>query len=154
METIFYIISISLQLAGALLLMIFVLSTKREKVIQRFAGNGIIARDNNTNEILYNEKAFKDSFKNAYLNKCSFAFIALGYFMGVFGAINYNKALVGILIVLCTGLIMGATYLIVNQIVSHSKVINKKITNEELSLAGVEPDIEDIPNDEIAKLFE
>ena len=35
--------------------MIFVLSTKREKVIQRFAGNGIIARDNNTNEILYNE---------------------------------------------------------------------------------------------------
>ena len=74
--------------------------------------------------------------------------------MGVFGAINYNKALVGILIVLCTGLIMGATYLIVNQIVSHSKVINKKITNEELSLAGVEPDIEDIPNDEIAKLFE
>ena len=154
METIIYIISISLQLAGALLLMIFVLSTKREKVIQRFAGNGIIARDNNTNEILYNEKAFKDSFKNAYLNKCSFAFIALGYFMGVFGAINYNTALVGILIVLCTGLIMGATYLIVNQIVSHSKVINKKITNEELSLAGVEPDIEDIPNDEIAKLFE
>ena len=33
METIIYIISISLQLAGALLLMIFVLSTKREKVI-------------------------------------------------------------------------------------------------------------------------
>ena len=132
--------------------MIFALSTKRKKVIQRFAGNGIIARDNDTNEILYNEKAFKDSFKDAYLNKCSFAFIALGYFTGVFGAINYNKALVGVLIVLVTALIMGATYLIVNQIISHSKVINKRITNEELELAGVEPDIEDISSDEIDKI--
>lgn len=133
--------------------MIFALSTKREKVIQRFAGNGIIARDNNTNEIFYNEKAFKDSFKDAYLNKCSFAFIALGYFTGVFGEINYNKVLVGVLIVLLTALIMGVTYLIVNQLVSHSKVINKKITNEELNLVGVEPDIEDIPNDEIDKII-
>lgn len=56
-----YIISISLQVAGALLLIAYGISTKRDDVIKRLFGNGIIHRDNDTNEISYNEKAF---FKN------------------------------------------------------------------------------------------
>ena len=51
MYTIIYILSISFQLAGALLLMIFALSTKREKIIQQFAGKGLIYRDNNTDKL-------------------------------------------------------------------------------------------------------
>ena len=35
-----------------------------------------------------------------------------------------------------------------------SKVVNKKITNEELEEAGIEPDEESISNEEIDKMFE
>lgn len=56
MPFVIYVISISFQLAGALQL-IFIISTKRDKVIESFAGKGIISKDNNTKEITYNKKA-------------------------------------------------------------------------------------------------
>ena len=44
-----YILAISLQVSGALLLLIKSLSTKKEDLIIRFKGNGNIYKDNNTN---------------------------------------------------------------------------------------------------------
>ena len=154
MYTIIYILSISLQLAGALLLMIFALSTKREKIIQQFAGKGLIYRDNNTDKLSYNETVFREAYRNAYLNKCAFAFIGLGYLSGIFGDIGLNnKFLIAFFIIICTAILMGTTYIIVECFTKHCKIVNQKITSDELLAIGIEPDLENISDDKIQELF-
>lgn len=149
-----YILAISFQLAGALLLMVNVLSTRRDRVIRRFVGKGILYRDNNTNEISYDEKALKDTFKEAYLSKFAFLFIAVGYVLGVFESPgNVCRELMAGIIVLVSVFIIAISHLIVCAILKFSKKVNRKLTNQELIALGIEPDIENISNEEIDKLF-
>lgn len=149
-DVVIYIIAISFQLSGALLLVLYSISTKRRNVIKRFAGKCLIYRDNNTNEITYDKDALKITFRDAWLNKIAFTLIALGYCFGVFGEIDEkNKNLIAIVIVLLTVIIMVLSYFIVACIIKYSPNINKELSNEELSELGVEPDIENLSNKEI-----
>ena len=88
-----YILAISLQVSGALLLLIKSISIKRKDLIIRFKGNGIIFKDNNIDEISYDKEAFQKLFENTLINRWSFGFIFSGYLIGVFGSIdnNWNK---------------------------------------------------------------
>ncbi len=149
-----YILSIAFQVAGALLLMINSLSTKREKVIKRFASSKIIFRHNNTGEISYNEEALRDEYRNAYLNKLAFSYIAVGYIIGVFGEIgDGSRVCIALLIIGIASVIIGASYLSIWFVLKYNKEINREITNEELNSLGIEPDLEDIPNHLIDALF-
>lgn len=149
-----YVLSVSLQVAGALMLMINSLSTKRAKVIQRFAGHTLIWRDNNTNEISYDEEVFKDTYKEAYLSKFAFLYIAMGYFMGIFAIIDVeSKVMIAVGVVILTIAFIVLAYLVVRLILKYNKKITCKITNEELEELGIEPDIENISNDEIEKMW-
>ena len=85
MKLILYILSITLQVTGSILLMIYLLSTNRKEIIKKFANsNSVIKEDGNTGTIDYNHDAFKDEFKNAYLNKEAFCCIAIGTLMSIF----------------------------------------------------------------------
>lgn len=148
-----YILSISLQVAGALMLMINSLSTKRSKVIQRFAGHTLIYRDNNTNEITYDEEVFKNTYKDAYLSKFAFFYIALGYFIGIFATINEElKVILAVGVLILTSVFIALAYIIAGLIIKYNKKINCKISNKELDELGIEPDIENISNDEIERI--
>ena len=150
METLIYIISISLQLSGGILLMTYSFSTQRLNVIKYFAGKGIILKNGDTSEIIYNESAFKNSFRTAYNTKFSIMFIIMGYFLGVFGNIEgCNKFFISVSIVVFTILIISFTYVIIEKIILKSNEINKKITSEELELAGIKPDMESISSCEM-----
>jgi hypothetical protein len=148
MEYYVYIVSISFQLAGALLLLLFIMSTKRRKVIMRFLSNGFISRDGNTNELNYKEDAFKNHFSEAYLAKCSFFYIVVGYLTGVFGLNSSENIFCSfILILICTFLFIIITLLFVKTIMKYKKGINIKITYDELIELGLSPDIASIPNE-------
>lgn len=158
-SVIIYVIAISLQISGALLLTVFLISTKRDKVIERFAGKGIITKDNNLNKLNYNREKFRDSFKEAYLNKLAFVFIVIGYILGIFGKVdNAEKVMVPIefivtiLVCISTFIFMGLAYSIVKIIVENSKKVNKEITPEELEKLGIKSDIENISNESIDNL--
>ncbi len=152
---ILYILSTAFQIAGALLLMINSLSTRRDRVIRRFAGNGIIHKDNNTNKLSYNKDAFRETFKEAYLNKCAFLFIAIGYSLGIFGNLEGNpKCLALIIIYIATAAIMTLTYFIINLIIKNKKEINNEITSSELEKLGIKPDTETISNELIDALID
>lgn len=154
MELFFYIFSISLQLAGALLLMIFSFSTKREKVIKRFCNKDIINQDENM-EISYNEEEFKNTFKIAYLSKFSFCYIALGYIIGVLGTRELASKFTTILeIIICTILLMLCAYGITNIIIKYSKTVNKKITSDELKEYNIEPTMVELSNEEIDEIID
>ena len=150
-----YIFSISFQVAGALLLMINSMSTKRDKVILRFAGHGIIYRDNDTNSLDYKKGAFIDIYKEAWLSKFAFLWIAIGYFGGVFGEMgNDSKIILTIFIAVSTMVIIAASYFVVGLIVKYNKNINREITSAELAELGIEPDIENISISELEKMLE
>ena len=154
MSTMFYIISISLQIAGALLLVIFAISTKRRKVVERFVNKDMVFEDGNTNEISYNKEELKQTFKVAYLSKLSFFYIALGYLVGIWGE---NKELSNITITIAiigvTAIIMLASYFIVEQILKYSKKVNKKLTCKELKEYGINSTMVSISNKEIYERF-
>ena len=90
MSTVMYIGAIALQVAGALLLLVFAVSTKRETIVRGFASNKLVLENGNTEEISYNKEAFKQYYRNAYLSKCAFFYIVAGYFFGVFANIEYR----------------------------------------------------------------
>lgn len=153
MKVLLYIISISLQISGALLLMLFSLSTNRKKVIKNFINKDIITKDSDE-RIDYNKEELKETFKTAYLNKFSFGFIALGYLIGVIGEIDYSYKLVIILgIIIFTLIFMILAYLIVHFIMKYSKEVNKELTEEEMIAYNIDPTITMVTQNDIDELF-
>lgn len=149
-----YIIAISFQLSGALLLVIYSTSTKRASVIKRFAGNSFISRDGNTKEISYDKDELIKSFKDAWLNKIAFLLIASGYIFGIFGEIGeINKILISIFIIISTVLVMAISYFVVNCIIKYSAEVNKELTNDELNELGIEPNMESLSDKEIDDIW-
>ena len=155
MKIILYILSITLQVTGSILLMIYLLSTDRKKIIKKFSNsNTIISEDGNTGEILYNIEAFKDEFKDAYLNKVAFCFIAIGTLMSIFGEKeNVNEWILCLIIIFLVICIIITSIKIINKIIEKSININKKITKCELKELGISAELRSIPNEEIGKMF-
>lgn len=153
-DVVIYVIAISFQLSGALLLAFYSISAKRKNVIKRFAGKCLITRDNNTNEITYDREALKITFRDAWLNKIAFTLIALGYLFGVFGEIGEkSKILISISIVMGTVLMMAISHFIVACIIKYSSKVNQELTNDELYKLGIDPDIENISDKEIYDIY-
>lgn len=149
-----YAISIALQVAGALLLMVNTLSVKRDNVIIRFAGHNLITRNGNTKEINYDSKVLITLYQQAYLSKIAFIYIVIGYTLGVFGNVDTcSKILLVVLIISFSMLLILVSYKIVGMIIKHSKNINTPITNKDLEKLGIKPDIETVSDDEIDALF-
>ena len=92
-----YTMSISLQIAGALILLLWSLGNTKKKVIKSyFPGSNIAERDDNNRVYLRKEKLRKKA-KDIYMNRIAFIFLIIGYGLSLFGELaDYNewKALV------------------------------------------------------------
>lgn len=151
---IIYIFAISFQVSGALQLLISFVSTKRDDIIRRFIGKGLLFRDNNTKKIEYDKSAYKYEYKTAYLNKCSFIYIFIGYLIGVWGIVDNTQRLWAfIFIIILTTLILFITNFVISLYLNKSKNINREITNNDLERLHLEPDIENISNKEILNML-
>ncbi len=154
-NTLVYIGAISLQVTGALLLLLFSVSTKRVAVIRKFGGRGIITYDEDTKELNYKEAAFKEAYRTSYLNKISFFYIGVGYLLGVFGEIeNSNKWVIAGVIFTFSIILLFLTWWVTDMIISKSNVINQKISLEEMKEAGITPDMTSASTEDIDKMFE
>ncbi len=155
MKIILYVLSITLQVTGSILLMIYLLSTNRKKIIKKFANsNNIITEDGNTGFIDYNHEAFKDEFKNAYLNKEAFCFIAIGTLMSIFADKgDTNEWIICFIIIILVIIIIASSVKIVNKIIDKSDNINQEITKNELDELGITPEFKSISDDEIDNIF-
>ena len=92
-----YIMAVSFQVSGALLLLFYNISTKRENIIKNFSNNKWFIERCGT-KITYNKNGLKEIFKIAYINKISFFYIIIGYIIGVFGKIEENTYMLSIII--------------------------------------------------------
>lgn len=141
MEKYIYILSISLQVSGALLLMLFSLSTRRKQVVKRFISKNLVIRDSNE-KLTYDVKELKNTFRIAYLNKFSFGFIAMGYLLGIYGDLNNaNLLCVTIWVILGSLLLMAIAYILTSLILKFSKIAQRTLTEMELKQYDLEPNI-------------
>lgn len=147
-----YCISISLQLAGALVLLINGLSTRKDDIVKSFAVKNIIIQNGNTKELNDLSQAINKKLENAYYNRAAFTCLATGYILGVFGNINeiYNKFHVSIFILFITFVIM---FMIKSIIKWMMKKANFRVTPEELEELDIKPDLVSISNEEIDEIF-
>lgn len=151
-EYLIYIISISFQVTGALMLVIYGISTKREALIKKIAGNGLIYRDED--EITYNETAFFNVCKMTYIERLSFVYILIGYLSGVFG--NIDRSLQYKIIALMSIAVLSFALMFFSNkgVELYIQKKNKafKITNDELKKIGKEPDIESVSKSSIDEI--
>lgn len=136
LEVITYILSLALQVAGAILLIIKYWGRTQERIIEEyFPGSNIIKRDDENNVHLEKKKVQKCA-QTIYHNRMAFVFIAIGYGLSVFGATSgVCPWCLALYIALCTIVIV-----ILERVVSI--VVSKMLYREDIVLPYSE--IEDI----------
>lgn len=150
-KTILYIISISCQLAGAIILLFGSLSTNRPEVIKRFSKIGLVFVDENTGEVSNDTDAFTDEFQKAFLNRSAFLLLAIGYLFGIWGEEgSICKCCITLLVILITALIAGSIWLISKRFAKNKG--EKKITKEEIEKIGA-ISIRNLSNNEIDNII-
>ncbi len=145
----FYILAISFQISGAVMLLLYSASTKRDDVIKRFMERKNVSQDEKTKSIEYDENAYKEEFKVAYLNKISFGYIAVGYIINIWGDCSSDwKIFVAFETVVSAILILFMTYKGVLLWMYFSKKVNTKINNDDFERLDLRPDITTVSFDE------
>lgn len=87
-EVAIYIMSLALQVAGAVLLIIKYFGKTKDRIIDEyFPGSNIVERDKNNNVTLRKEKV-QECVRQIYDNRMAFVFIAVGYVLSIFGSTN------------------------------------------------------------------
>lgn len=149
-----YAFSISLQVAGAVMIMIFAISTNRKVIIRSFASNNVIFEDGDTHKLKYNRDAFISMYRTAYYSKVSVIYIALGYGLGIFGDMaQANCWVVLFIVVLLTTALIILTRCVVGKLLKR-EIVTNEITKTELENAGCEATIGSASSAEITELFE
>lgn len=80
-----FVIAIALQTAGALLLIVNIWGKTRTRIIDMYFSRGVFANKKNRNFVRLNGDRVRRCVLNLYLNRVAFIYIALGYFLGIFG---------------------------------------------------------------------
>ena len=153
-EIIFYILSISLQLGGAIL-GISSISTKRESVLRKFFKNRFSTMDGNTKEIYYDEDVYIDTWKSTYDNKFAFIYLTVGYCLSPLSEINknINRIVILLLIVSVTIVLIIIEKTILKAFLNTEK-IKKRVTISELEQYNLDIDMKSISDEEIKKCLD
>lgn len=149
-----YSISIAMQVAGAILLLVFSIPTSRKKVVKAFFNNSFSLGDSEKNKLIYNHSEFKNHYKSMILSLLSALYIILGYFISIF-IDKSNKSFcndsIMIMLLIITFIFIG--YVLASLIANLSHVVNRKVTAEELRKYGIEPNMKTTTISEIDQLF-
>lgn len=100
-ETWIYILSISLQVAGAICLIMNYWGNVKEKVILSYYVGGEIPKVQDNNMVLLKKEKLQLCAKDIYMNRFSFICIIIGYGIGLFGNITDGSNKLYVLLAIC-----------------------------------------------------
>lgn len=121
---IIYICAISLQVCGALILLIGSLKGTERKMIQAISNkaSGMVLDGGWIDDI-----DISNELKVIYLNRSAFICLILGYLLGVFGEVgNFSRYVIAISIVLVTVVIVVALYALCYKLAINRQQIYKE----------------------------
>ncbi len=148
-----YILSISLQIAGALVALCNSIFITRKSILLSFKATSVLVKDNNSNTLSDITVAIKERFKQAYTNTFAFIYLAVGYISAIFANKNSENVFITICVVILTILLLLFAYGCIHLLLTCDKV-TRNITIDECQKLGIKADRENIPNSDIDKLFQ
>ncbi len=148
-----YILTLSFQISGSLVLLLHFVSAKRNDVIYGFIGKGFITYNESERKLGYSHEDFANYYRAIWLNKFAFLYILIAYILNFFisnKSVDIKWYYFFILIFLTVSLLVVA-YLI-SKLIANKDYL-KEITIEELKELGINPHIETATNKDIDGMF-
>lgn len=132
-EQLIYLLSLSLQVSGALILILFCWGKTERRVLNTiYSATSSIHRENDNTVIIDKEKLYK-AHKEVLLNRNAFIFIAVGYLLSLFGTSEGICHWIGFVIVLIVSvLLVGVGVLLAHTIAKISNRNDRRYTFEDL----------------------
>ena len=119
-----YLFSLSLQVSGALILIMFCWGNTERRVLNTiFSANANVHREDDDTVIISREKLIR-VHKNVLLNRTAFILIAIGYLLSLFGTNEGVCAWTGLMIVLVASAILVGIGVVTVRLIA--KVCNRK----------------------------
>lgn len=137
-----YLMSLSLQLSGALILIVFYWRRTEYKVLNRiFPVNTSIHRDDDNTVIISKEKLYR-AYKEVLQNRIAFILIAAGYLLCLFGNADGICAWLGFIVVLVVSIMLLGIGNYVSHIISKVRYKKDCIYDYEELLSILESDVD------------
>lgn len=146
-STIIYICSVSLQITGALILIIKCLSTKKKNVVKRFFVNSFSSYSPDSNTLDYTHELFEDEYEKAYYNKISFVSLLIGYILQPFSNVGDLSKVSITLLILTLTLILLSIFIFVCKLLC--KKGHSKVTIQELQEIGIDVNMSEVSEKQI-----
>ncbi len=123
-DQLIYLMSLALQVSGALILIIFCWGNTEHRVLNTiYPANSSVHREDDDTVVISKEKLFK-AHKTVLLNRNAFVFIAAGYLISLFGSNEGVDRWTGLLIVVISSIALVAVGVLASHIIA--KVCNRK----------------------------
>ena len=100
-ETWIYILSISLQVTGAICLIMNYWGNVEDKVTLSYYAGGEIPKAQDNNKVRLKKDKLQSCVKDIYMNRFSFICIIIGYGVGIFGNITDGSNKLYVLSAIC-----------------------------------------------------
>ena len=135
----FFIIMLSFQLAGGLILLLNGLRCSKDDVIRNcFPGSNVAKRDKNNNCVISKETMQKSALP-IYLNIMAFANLVIGYGIAAFSPIStYSTAITITLVALCTLVFSVCEWLLIKAVIMRRYVKDEVVPYSILEEYGVD----------------
>ena len=153
-ECIAYTLSLSFQLSGAVLLLIYAFSTKRNSIINSFFKNSFSSFDRESKTLHYNHDVFVQEFIITYSNKIAVFFLVIGYIGSIWGNPNGQSKwmITGITLVITFAIIM-ITVVCVRLIIPKLPKVRQIVTMEELIHIDINPNMETLSKNDLDEMM-
>ena len=123
-DQLIYLMSLALQVSGALILIIFCWGNTEHRVLNTiYPANSSVHREDDDTVVISKEKLFK-AHKTVLLNRNAFVFIAAGYLISLFGSNEGVDRWTGLLIVVISSIALVAVGVLASHIIA--KACNRK----------------------------
>ncbi len=123
-QNIIFLVSIALQVSGALVLILFCWGNTERRVLNTlFPANANVHREDDDTVIISKEKLIR-AHKTVLLNRTAFILIAIGYLLSLLGTNEGICVWVGLIIVLIASAILVAIGVLIVHLIA--KVCNRK----------------------------
>lgn len=134
---ILYALSVSLQVAGGILLLLNFGSTKERFIKMYFPGSNFVNRDDKSQCVL-DEKRAMYALRNVFLNIIAICNIIFGYLVAIWGENEFSKVLLLCLIVFITTALLVIDFLTASFIAQRKLKKYLRFDYDDLEKYGVE----------------
>lgn len=140
-EQLIYLLSLALQVSGALILIFYYWGNTERRVLNTiFPANSSVHREDDDTVIISKEKLRK-AHEVVLLNRIAFAFIAAGYLISLFGKNEGVKPLMGLVIVIALNVTLIAVVVLASKLIANACNRNDRVYQNDDFYEKVESDV-------------